>query len=112
MSQSKQTVKVDIYDIEVDKAEQYKSDRELCAEAVKGMMEEFCSIVKRETLDPKMGEAIAGYVNDGSCLMSVLLDPFEVPVMKLALERGNLKTYVLAANGLTEEMALSLKAAR
>lgn len=111
MAEPKRTVKVDIYDIEEETVEQYKADRELCAKEAMAIMEEFCHAVKREVLDPAMGEAIAGYINN-DCVMSVLLDPFEVPVMKLALQRGNLKTYILAANGLTEDMALQLTHSR
>ena len=35
--------------------------------------------------------------------MCVILDPFEVPVMKVALDKGTLKDYILAANELTED---------
>ena len=36
--------------------------------------------------------------------MQVLLDPFEIPVMKVAIGRGKLEEYILAANSLTHEM--------
>ena len=40
--------------------------------------------------------------------MVVILDPFEVPVMKIALDNGKLKEYILAANELTENMLASI----
>ncbi|WP_298704513.1 hypothetical protein [uncultured Veillonella sp.] len=108
MVNGKHTVKVDIYEIEADQVEQYIAHRELCAKAAMDLIEPYCDLVKRETFDPKMGEGIVGYIGKEQ-IMSVLLDPFEVPVMKLALERGNLETYILAANGLTKDMAVQLK---
>ena len=41
--------------------------------------------------------------------MAVILDPFEVPVMKVANDKGKLKEYIFAANELTEEMIHSLQ---
>ena len=48
---------------------------------------------------------MASYIT-GEILMCVILDPFEVPVMKVALDKGTLKDYILAANDLTEDMLL------
>ncbi len=87
------TVKVDIFDIPETKAEEYIANRDE---------------VKRETLDSEEGEAVVGYYVTGEILMCVILDPFEVPVMKVALDKGTLKDYILAANELTEDMLASL----
>ena len=72
-------------------------------------MKPYCVTVKRETLDPEEGEAVVGYYVTGEILMCVILDPFEVPVMKVALDKGTLKDYILAANELTEDMLASLE---
>ncbi len=45
-------------------------------------MKPYCVTVKRETLDEDEGEAVVGYYVTGEILMCVILDPFEVPVMK------------------------------
>ena len=103
------TVKVDIFDIPETKAKEYISNREEVAEAATQVMKPYCVTVKRETLDPEEGEAIVGYYVTGEILMCVLLDPFEVPVMKVALDKGTLKDYILAANELTEDMLTSLE---
>ena len=76
-------------------------------EAAKGEATEV-KTVKRETLDEDEGEAVVGYYVTGEILMCVILDPFEVPVMKVALDKGTLKDYILAANELTEDMLASL----
>ena len=92
------TVKVDI------------ANREEVAEAAAQVMKSYCVTVKRETLDPEEGEAVVGYYYiTGEILMCVILDPFEVPVMKVALDKGTLKDYILAANDLTEDMLASLE---
>ena len=91
------TVKVDIFDIPETKVEEYMA------------MRPYCVTVKRETLDPEEGEAVVGYYVTGEILMCVILDPFEVPVMKVALDKGTLKDYILAANDLTEDMLASLE---
>ena len=103
------TVKVDIFDIPETKAKEYISNREEVAEAATQVMKPYCVTVKRETLDPEEGEAIVGYYVTGEILMCVILDPFEVPVMKVALDKGTLKDYILAANELTEDMLTSLE---
>ena len=103
------TVKVDIFDIPETKAKDYISNREEVAEAATQVMKPYCVTVKRETLDPEEGEAIVGYYVTGEILMCVILDPFEVPVMKVALDKGTLKDYILAANELTEDMLTSLE---
>ena len=103
------TVKVDIFDIPETKAKEYISNREEVAEAATQVMRPYCVTVKRETLDPEEGEAIVGYYVTGEILMCVILDPFEVPVMKVALDKGTLKDYILAANELTEDMLTSLE---
>ena len=104
------TVKVDIFDIPETKVEEYIANREEVAEAAAQVMKSYCVTVKRETLDPEEGEAVVGYYYiTGEILMCVILDPFEVPVMKVALDKGTLKDYILAANDLTEDMLASLE---
>ena len=103
------TVKVDIFDIPETKAEEYITNREQVAEADVEVMKPYCVTVKRETLDEEEGEAVVGYYVTGEILMCVILDPFEVPVMKVALDKGTLKEYILAANDLTEDMLASLE---
>lgn len=101
---SKPTVRIDIFDIEEDQAQQYLKDREECATAAEAVMAKYCQTVKRETLDPEEGQGVVGYYKTGEILMTVLLDPFEIPVMKVAIGRGKLEDYILAANSLTHEM--------
>ena len=103
------TVKVDIFDIPETKVEEYIANRKEVAEAAAQVMRSYCVTVKRETLDPEEGEAVVGYYITGEILMCVRLDPFEVPVMKVALDKGTLKDYILAANDLTEDMLASLE---
>ena len=103
------TVKVDIFDIPETKVEEYIANREEVAEAAAQVMKSYCVTVKRETLDPEEGEAVVGDYITGEILMFVILDPFEVPVMKVALDKGTLKDYILAANDLTEDMLASLE---
>lgn len=103
------TVKVDIFDILETKVEEYIANREEVAEAAAQVMKSYCVTVKRETLDPEEGEAVVGYYITDEILMCVILDPFEVPVMKVALDKGTLKDYILAANDLTEDMLASLE---
>lgn len=103
------TIKVDIFDIPESMAADYMADREEVSLAVEAIMKPYCVTVKRETLDPAEGEAVVGYYINGEILMAVNLDPFEVPVMKVALQRGTLKEYILAANDLTEDMLATLK---
>lgn len=102
------TVKVDIFDIPESKADEYIANREEVAKAAAEVMKPYCVTVKRETLEMDEGEAVVGYYVTGEILMCVILDPFEVPVMKMALDKGTLKEYILAANELTEEMLTSL----
>ena len=103
------TVKVDIFDIPETKVEEYIANRKEVAEAAAQVMRSYCVTVKRETLDPEEGEAVVGYYITDEILMCVILDPFEVPVMKVALDKGTLKDYILAANDLTEDMLASLE---
>ena len=103
------TVKVDIFDIPETTAEEYIANCEQVAEAAAAVMKPYCVTVKRETLDEDEGEAVVGYYVTGEILMCVILDPFEVPVMKVALDKGTLKEYILAANDLTEDMLSSLE---
>lgn len=102
------TVKVDIFDIPESKADEYIANREEVAKAAAEVMKPYCVTVKREALEMDEGEAVVGYYVTGEILMCVILDPFEVPVMKMALDKGTLKEYILAANELTEEMLASL----
>ena len=103
------TVKVDIFDIPETKVEEYIANREEVAKAAAQVMRPYCVTVQRETLDPEEGEAVVGYYVTGEILMCVILDTFEVPVMKVALDKGTLKDYILAANDLTEDMLASLE---
>ena len=103
------TVKVDIFDIPETKAEEYIANRAEVAEAAAAVMKPYCVTVKREILDEDEGEAVVGYYVTGEILMCVILDPFEVPVMKVALDKCTLKEYILAANDLTEDMLASLE---
>lgn len=103
------TVKVDIFDIPEADVDQYIADRELVAKEAAAIMKPYCVKVVRETLDPDEGEAVVGYYVTGEILFAVILDPFEVPVMKVALKRGKLREYVLAANELTEEMLAGIE---
>ena len=102
------TVKVDIFDVPETKAKEYIATREEVAKAAIEVMKPYCVTVKRETLDEDEGEAVVGNYVTGEILMCVILDPFEVPVMKVALDKGTLKEYILAANELTEDMLASL----
>ncbi len=97
--------KVDAFDVPKEEVDTFVEDREFCAEEAKKVMALYCPVVKREVIDPVEGEAIISYFASGEEAFKVLLDPFEVPVMKIAFERGRLKEYILAANGLTEEEA-------
>ena len=94
------TVKVDIFDIPADQVDEYMKDREACAEAATEVMKKYCVTVKRETIDPKEGEGIFGYHITGEIMMSVMLDPFEIPVMKEAMRVGHLEKYILEANAI------------
>ncbi len=105
---SVKTVLVDIFEIPETQVETYRMNREEVALAAAAVMKSYCVSVKRETLDPEEGEAVVGYYVNGEILMVVILDPFEVPVMKIALDNGKLKEYILAANELTENMLASI----
>ena len=43
---------------------------------------------------------IFGYHITGEIMMSVMLDPFEIPVMKEAMRVGHLEKYILEANAI------------
>lgn len=98
-------IEVDNFSVPAEESDTYVEDRELCARLAENMMREYCPTVERITENPAEGEAIIGYFKSGEEAFKVLLDPFEVPVMKVAFERGRLKEYILAANGLTKEEA-------
>lgn len=97
-------VKIDIFEYPEEQAETVRANREICAKEATAIIETICPIVKRTTLDEQEGEGIFGYVTENELLLSVLLDPFEVPVMMESIEQGKLRAYILAANGLTEAM--------
>lgn len=101
-------VMIDIFEYPEEKAEEVKNNRELCAKEAIDIMESICPLVKRTTVDETEGEGIFGYITEDETLLSVLLDPFEVPVMVEAIKGGNLRAYILAANGLTEPMLEAL----
>ncbi len=88
----------------------FEVDREALAQAATLIMSEYCPVVERKVMDPIEGEGIVSYFASGEPAFKVLLDEFEVPVMKVALGRGRLKEYIFAASGLTEEMVKVLAA--
>ncbi len=97
-------------DIPVEEKLAFEADREALAEAARIVMAQYCPTVERKVMDPIEGEAVVSYFASGEPAFKVLLDEFEVPVMKVALGRGRLKEYIFAANGLTEEMVEALAA--
>ncbi len=108
-NESEKRVQVDIFQIPANKVDEFLADRDFCEKEVRHIMEPYCAKIERKVLDEEEGEAIVGYIATGGILFDVVLDPFEVPVMKVAHERGRLKEYIMAANGLTDEILDSLK---
>lgn len=98
-------VEVKGFQIPKDEADHFVDNVEITAKAAEEMMREYCPKVIRTVEDPREGEAIIGYFKNGEEAFKVLLDPFEVPIMEMAMKRGRLKAYILAKNGLTEEDA-------
>lgn len=96
------TVQVDAYAVEESKAPAYREARERCAAAATHIMQDYGVRVVRETKDPMEGEGIFGYNKKGEVVLSILLDPFEVPVMDEAMAKGRLEQYIAAANGIPE----------
>lgn len=101
------TVRIDIFDIPKEEAQTFMQNRERCASEVEKVMAPYVKTIVRDTLDPEEGQLVIGYMNPGEIAFTVGLDPFEIPVMLIAIERGKLVEYVLAANGL-DESALPL----
>ena len=102
MDVKEETVMVDIYPVEKSKAPAYRAARERCAVAAQNIISEYGVKAVRETRDPQEGEGIFGYNPKGEVELSVLLDPFEVPVMDKAMADGRLEQYIAAANGIPE----------
>lgn len=102
-SNTEKMVNVGGFKIPEDQAEKFKELREKTAKAAQKVMESFCVKVERKVLDEILGEGVIGYNADGEEEARVTLDPFEVPVMDVAITRGKLLEYILAANGLTIE---------
>lgn len=91
------------FQIPESKAAEFAASRERMATAATEILKTFCPKVERRVLDEVLGEGIIGYQPNGEEEARVTLDPFEVPVMEVAVERGKLLEYILAANGLTKE---------
>ncbi len=107
-------VKVDIFSMTKDEAEQFVKDKAYFMMVLRKLMYEYCPIVKVERFEPTEGESISGYLTeemeqDQTPVLSVVLDPFEVAAMKVAEERGKLKEYVFAASEMTEVLLNILK---
>lgn len=84
-------------------SEEFAADVELTAQAAIEIMSEFCPKVIRIVEDEREGEAIISYFKNGEQAFKILLDPFEVPIMKIAMEHGNLRDYILIKNGIMPE---------
>ncbi len=107
-------VKVDIFSMTKDEAEQFVKDKAYFMMILRKLMYEYCPIVKVERFEPTEGESISAYLTeemeqDQTPVLSVVLDPFEVSAMKVAEERGKLKEYVFAASEMTEVLLQVLK---
>ncbi len=110
----KEWVKVDIFSMTKEEAEQFVKDKAYFMMVLRKLMYEFCPIVKVERFEPTEGESISAYLTeemeqDQTPILSVVLDPFEVSAMKVAEERGKLKEYVFAASEMTEVLLQVLK---
>ncbi len=97
------TVDVGGFPIPESQAEAFRELREKMAVAAAEVLAEFCVKVERKEVDPVLGEGVIGYDKDGEEEAKVTLDPFEVPAMAVAVERGKLLEYIIAANGLNME---------
>lgn len=114
MDRETDRVKVDIFSMTREEAEQFKQDREHFMLVVRKLMYEFCPIVTLERFEENEGERISGYLTEETQwertpVLSIVLDPFEVSAMKVAEERGKLKEYVFAASEMTEPLLQVLK---
>ena len=97
------TLDVGGFPIPESQAESFRQLREEMAIAATEVLAGFCVKVERKIVDPILGEGIIGYDQDGDEEAKVTLDPFEVPAMAVAVERGKLLEYIIAANGLNME---------
>ncbi len=104
--QQEEMVKVGGFEVPKSEADKFLQEAEETAKAAMEMMKVYCPVVERKTVDPMEGEAVISYFKNGEEAFKVLLDPFEVPIMKMAMGRGTLEEYILAKNGLTKEEAL------
>ena len=102
LNSTEKMVDVGGFPIPEDQAEQFCEMREAMATAATEVLKSFCTKVERKNLDEVLGEGVIGYFSDGD-EVHVSLDPFEVPAMRVAHERGKLLEYILAANGIPVE---------
>ena len=114
MDRETDRVKVDIFSMTQEEAEQFKQDREHFMLVVRKLMYEFCPIVALERFEENEGERISGYLTEETQweqtpVLSIVLDLFEVSAMKVAEERGKLKEYVFAASEMTEPLLQVLR---
>ena len=104
-----ETVMVDIFPIKKDKAEAYKLDRECCAQEIAVVFSSWGKRVERTTLDETDGEVVVAFDDAGKVVAKAHLDPFEVPVMIMAMRNNRLEVYLAAANGISDEKLASFK---
>ncbi len=102
LNSTEKMVDVGGFPIPEDQAEQFCEMREAMAKEATEVLKSFCTKVERKNLDEVLGEGVIGYFADGD-EVHVSLDPFEVPAMHVAHERGKLLEYILAANGIPVE---------
>ena len=95
---------VDGFEVPENEASDFAADRDFCEAVIRRTMQPYCHHIVRQTLDQAEGEGIFGYLKGGAMMFEVLLDPFEVPVLKTAHARGKLKEYIMAANDLNEDV--------
>lgn len=105
------TVRIDIFDIPQEEAQQFMKSREFCATEVEKQMAPYCKRIVRDTLDPNEGQLVIGYLGPKEIVFTVSLDPFEIPAMEIAIKRQRLVEYVLAANGYDESVLPKMKEA-
>ncbi len=100
-SSGEKMVDVAGFKIPKDQAKKFIAMREKTAKEASKVLSEFCVKVERKQIDDVLGEGVVGYNTKGEEEARVTLDPFEVPAMDVAIKRGKLLEYILAANGLT-----------
>lgn len=96
-------VQADVFEFDTPElAEAFTSGCEFCKTEVTKIYESYGLSVSYERLEADEGISIIGRYPNGEEILTVVLDPFEVPVMKTAFTRGRLKEYILAANSVTD----------